>query len=78
MCTAKSDVVSLAEAAALLETTEPRILMMLKNNQLIGHQEQGNWSVDKASLALCSKPKPSDFRTAGCGGGCGNGRYGSH
>ena len=78
MCTAGTDFVSLAEAAALLETTEPRILMMLKNNQLIGRQEEGNWSVDKASLQLCGKPKPSDFRKTGCGGGCGGGGCGGH
>lgn len=71
MCTAGTDVVSLAEAAALLETTEPRILMMLKKNELIGRQEEGGWSVDKASLAICGKPKSSDFRKTGCGGGCG-------
>lgn len=72
MCTAGTDFVSLAEAAALLETTAPRILMMLKNNQLIGRQEESGWSVDKASLAICGKPNASDFRKAGCGG-CGGG-----
>lgn len=77
MCTAGTDFVSLAEAAALLKTTEPRILMMLKNNQLLGRQEEGDWCVDKASLGICGKPKPADFRKTGCGGGCGGG-CGSH
>jgi len=71
MCRAGTAFISLAEAAAYLKTTEPRILMMLKNNQLMGRQEEGGWVVDRASLQLCDQPKPSDFKKTGCGGGCG-------
>lgn len=76
MCTAGTDFVSLTEAAALLETTEPRILMLLKSNQLLGCLEEGVWVVDRASLAICGTPKPSDFRKTGCCGGCGSGGCG--
>lgn len=78
MCTAGT-LISIDEAAAYLETTETRILMMLKNKELIGSQDNsGSWQIDKASLQLCGKPKPSDFRKTGCGGGCGSGGCGGH
>lgn len=60
--------ITIAEAAQLLETTETRILMMLKKNELLGKQENECWYVDKASLGLCNKPKASDIvKTGGCG-----------
>mgnify|MGYP000882067076 CR=1 FL=1 len=78
MCT-EGTMINIDEAAAYLETTETRILMMLKKNELTGSQdESGAWQIDKASLQLCGKPKPSDFRKTGCGGGCGSGGCGGH
>jgi len=66
--------VPLAEAARLLETTEMRVLMMLKKQELVGKQQDDSWYVDKASLQLCGKPKAADVvRPGGCGGGCGSG-----
>lgn len=79
MCTAGTEFITIAEAAGYLETTETRILMMLKKQELTGSQDDsGNWQIDKASLQLCGKPKPSDFRKTGCGGGCGSGGCGGH
>lgn len=70
--------VPIAEAASLLATTETRILMMLKNGELVGHQGEGGWQVEKISLQLCGKPKASDIvRPGGCGGGCGGGNKGA-
>ena len=67
--------VPLAEAARMLETTEMRVLMMLKKQELAGRQEGDTWLVDKISLQLCGKPKASDVvRPGGCGGGCGGGQ----
>ena len=67
--------VSLAEAANLLETTEMRVLMMLRNHELVGVEESDGWQVEKVSLQLCGKPKASDVvRPGGCGGGCGGGQ----
>lgn len=79
MCTAGKQFITISEAASDLETTETRILMMLKKQELTGSQDDGGtWQIDKASLQLCGKPKPSDFTKSGCGGGCGSGGCGSH
>lgn len=74
MCEAGIIFVPIAEAAQLLETTEMRVLMMLKKKELEGKLEDEAWFVDKASLQLCGKPKAADVvRPGGCGGGCGSG-----
>ena len=79
MCTAGAECITIAEAAGYLETTETRILMLLKKQELAGNQdESGTWQIDKASLQLCGKPRPSDIVKKGCGGGCGSGGCGSH
>ena len=72
MCKSKTAFIPLAEAAELLTTTETRILMMLKRNELVGKQEDDAWYVDRSSLKLCEKPKPSDIIKSGCGSGCGS------
>lgn len=64
--------ITITEAAGLLETTETRILMMLKKNELQGTMADETWLVDKISLGLCNKPNASDIvKPGGCGGGCG-------
>lgn len=74
MCTPGTEFVEIAQAALQLETTEMRVLMMLKKNELQGKMEDGVWYVDKASLNLCGKPHAADVvRKGGCGGGCGSG-----
>jgi hypothetical protein len=73
MCEAATSFVPIAEAATLLETTEMRVLMMLKKNELKGKNVDEAWYVDRASLQLCGKPKASDIVKPGCGGGCGSG-----
>lgn len=66
--------VTVAEAAQLLETTETRVLMMLKKKELEGKLEDDVWLVEKISLGLCAKPKAAEIvRPGGCGGGCGSG-----
>lgn len=77
MCEPGTSFVAIAEAAKLLETTEMRVLMMLKNNELQGKTEDEAWYVDRSSLLLCNKPKAADIVKPGCGGGCGGG-CGSH
>ncbi|HIJ94350.1 MAG TPA: hypothetical protein HPP94_01140 [Desulfuromonadales bacterium] len=81
MCEAGTNFVPIAEAALLLETTEMRVLMMLKKNELAGKNEDDAWYVDRSSLKLCEKPKAADIvRPGGCGGGCGgsSGGCGGH
>lgn len=73
MCTSGT-FVSIDDAARMLETTPTRILMMLKRHEISGSLVGETWQVDKASLRLCSTPKPSVVvRNGGCGGGCGSG-----
>ncbi|MEI6306249.1 MAG: hypothetical protein WCP33_05455 [Deltaproteobacteria bacterium] len=71
MCDPGTSYVAIAEAARLLETTEMRVLMLLKSNDLKGKMEDESWYVDRSSLQLCAKPKASDMVKPGCGGGCG-------
>ena len=73
MCKPVSSFIAIAEAAKHLETTEMRVLMMLKKNELQGKFEDEAWYVDSASLQLCGKPKAADIVKPGCGGGCGSG-----
>ena len=73
MCNPGTSFVSVREAAAQLETTEMRVLMMLKKKELVGKMEDDAWYVDRASLQLCDKPKAADIVKPGCGGGCGSG-----
>jgi hypothetical protein len=73
MCEPGTSYVAIAEAAKLLETTEMRVLMMLKKNELQGKVEDEAWYVDRASLQLCDKPTAADIVKPGCGGGCGSG-----
>ncbi len=74
MCGTETSFITAAEAAQLLETTEMRILMMLKKKELQGRLEDEIWYVDRASLQLCEKPKAADIvRPGGCGGGCSSG-----
>jgi hypothetical protein len=74
MCEAGTNFVPIAEAAQLLETTEMRVLMLLKKTELQGKMEDEAWYVDRSSLKLCEKPRAADIvRPGGCGGGCGSG-----
>ena len=62
--------VTAAAAAAILETTLPRILMMLKSQELLGVQIDGDWFVTSDSLA-CAKVHGSDRKVAsGCASYC--------
>ncbi|HIJ89050.1 MAG TPA: hypothetical protein HPP97_15450 [Desulfuromonadales bacterium] len=74
MCEAGTNFVPIAEAAQLLETTEMRVLMLIKKDELQGKMVDEAWYVDRSSLKLCEKPKAADIvRPGGCGGGCGSG-----
>jgi hypothetical protein len=68
------------EAAQILQTTPLNILMHIKRGLLKGHEKDGQWQVQKASLdALLRKTggkKADDICTSGCAqkhacsGGC--------
>jgi hypothetical protein len=63
--------ISLPQAAQLLETTETRVLMMLKRKELWGKLEDDAWLVEKKSLQACAPSSPTDGISHCCGGGCG-------
>ena len=75
MCESEPSYIGIAEAARLLETTEMRILMMIKKEQLTGNLVDGAWYIDRSSLGLCERPTAGDIVRPGCGGGC-SGRCG--
>lgn len=70
----------ITEVAQILQTTPLNILMHIKRGRLKGHEIDGQWQVEKASLdALAAKTggKKADDLCAGgctgkhaCGGGC--------
>lgn len=62
--------VPIAEAARILETTEIRVLMMLKKNGQLGKLVDEAWYVNSLSLRLCARPDVADSIRSGCGSGC--------
>jgi len=72
MCKSGKSFISISEAARLLETTETRVLMLLKKKELEGKMEGEAWYVDSASLDLWERPNATDITKTGCGGGCGS------
>ena len=68
--------VTAGEAAARLETTMTRVLMMLKAQELTGVQVDGDWFVTSESLA-CARTHGSDRKTVnGCASYCSSGGCG--
>ena len=63
--------ISLAQAAQTLETTETRVLMMLKRRELWGKLEGDAWLVEKKSLQACTPSSPTEGISHCCGGACG-------
>lgn len=64
--------ISVSAAARLLETTEMRILMMLRQGELHGRQEEEGWLVESSSLTSGTLNQAAGkVRHVGCGGGCG-------
>lgn len=68
--------ITAAEAAAEMETTITRVLMLLRENALSGSQMDGEWYVARDSVA-CGKAHGREMKTVkGCvshcsSGGCG-------
>lgn len=62
--------ITAAEAAAELETTITRVLMLLKHHALEGTQLDGEWYVARDSVA-CGKAHGRDMKTVtGCVSHC--------
>ncbi len=59
------------EAAAELETTHLRILMLLKHRVVTGCQQDGGWYIEKSSLAPLKACGMERLEPAGCTATCG-------
>ena len=72
-----ADLVSVTEAAQLLDTTEDVVVIMLKNNELQGMVVDEAWYVYRSSLDHSNMPKTAEIaRPEGCGicgSSCGSG-----
>ncbi|MBT0665951.1 hypothetical protein KI809_16695 [Geobacter pelophilus] len=72
----ETDTIDVATAAAVLQTTQLKILMLLKNKALLGEEVGGEWYVNRDSLE-CYKAHGKDIKIEmGCksycsSGGCG-------
>jgi hypothetical protein len=62
--------IPLMSAARELETTHLRILMLLKHNLLTGHQLEGEWYIEKDSLACLKSHGMSPLEQASCRTSC--------
>lgn len=72
MCTKGEAMVSAAEAAGELETTQLKVLMLLKRGELEGCEEaEGEWLVSRESLeAFKSRGESETHSPGGCAGDC--------
>ena len=62
--------IPIAEAAEELQTTHLRMLMLLKHTVVTGRQVDGEWFIEKNSLA-CLKSRGMDrLEPAGCAATC--------
>lgn len=59
---------SVHEAAVVLGTTVPRLLMMMRSGTLKGKCVDGVWQVNRASLGTCPAPHALPHVKGGCGG----------
>lgn len=68
-------VMTIETAASVLNTTIPKILMMIKNGALKGELVDGIWEIDVESVSSCPSPQSVAHAKGGCsscGGGCGS------
>lgn len=67
--TIESPVISLHEAAAVLNTTVTRVLMMMKSGALAGEYVDGAWEISRESVRNCPIPTQGvPHSKVGCGG----------
>jgi hypothetical protein len=62
--------IPIAEAAEELQTTHLRILMLLKHSVVTGRQVNGEWYVEKSSLACLKSHGLDPLEAAGCAATC--------
>ncbi len=62
--------IPIAEAAEELQTTHLRILMLLKHKVATGHQVDGEWYIEKNSLACLKSHGMDRLEPASCAASC--------
>ena len=67
------EMVPLEKAAAELQTTGLRLLMLVKQGLLHGEQIDGKWYIRRASVDPGTLATPGKRGSGGCGKGCGSG-----
>lgn len=65
--------IDIQEAAAALNSTIPRLLMLIKDGTLVGQQLDGEWYVTSDSICNCSNREKIPHIPKSCSGGCGGG-----
>lgn len=63
--------IDINEAAATLNSTIPRLLMLIKEGTLTGQQLDGEWHVTSDSICTCSNRDKVPHIVKSCSGGCG-------
>jgi hypothetical protein len=56
----------LQDAAAILQTTPLRILMLLKKGSLTGVEDEGEWYLNRESLLTCMQNGSLEQKIGGC------------
>lgn len=59
------------QAASTLNSTVPRLLMLIKDGTLTGQQIDGEWHVTSDSICNCGNRSPVPHVVKSCSGGCG-------
>jgi len=60
----------IGQAARMLETTVPRMLMLLKQGKLAGELVDGEWYVESQALMAMTGTDILPVTSASCGHGC--------
>jgi hypothetical protein len=59
--------ISVDEAAILLGTTVPRVLLLMRSGALEGTCVDGVWHINTTSLGTCPSPQAMPHHKGGCG-----------
>lgn len=68
--------IKVTDAAAYLNTTATKVLMLLKSGQLQGVETEGTWVIDPDSLACCKAHGIDMKADTGCASYCASSRCG--
>jgi hypothetical protein len=73
-----TEFITAATAAEQLLTTEMKILMLLRHNDLVGKFAEGCWFVTRGSVDAYRPGEPQPKKSSGCSTSCGSAHCGCH